>query len=128
MEPNEEFVGVAELESGGGWSLLANSPGHVGLFDCDRDTTDTIRVRSKAKMFCGNRGGFDEPDGCWNKAPGPSRVSFVSGGHSQPITPTVVGLFSRAPRGAGGANKTDASMRRLPSAVPHLLFGERPRA
>jgi hypothetical protein len=33
----------------GGCCLLANSPGHVGLFDCDRDTTGTISCPQQGK-------------------------------------------------------------------------------
>jgi hypothetical protein len=59
---------------------------------------------ARQRCFVGNRGVFDERSGCWNKAPGPPRVSYVSGGQSQTdsITPTVVGLFSRAPRRGSG--------------------------
>ena len=119
MEPNEEFAGVA----GWGVGLSSHSPGHVGLFNCDRDTTDTICLRSKARMFCGNRGPFHDGRRSWNKAPGPpgSRVS-VSGGHPYRNTPTVVGIFSRAPRGARVA-LTRTRHLKASVGLPHLLFG-----
>lgn len=42
MEPNEEFEGRVARVDGGGLVSPRNLQRHVGLFDCDRDTTDTI--------------------------------------------------------------------------------------
>jgi len=62
LEPNEEFEG-ASREVDGGWGLVSpckNLQRHVGLFDCDRDTTDTISCPQQhdQRCLCGNRGWF----------------------------------------------------------------------
>lgn len=94
-------------------------------------TLSRVRSSTITKMFCGNRGAFDERR--WivgTRPPDHLGSSFLCQEvKRQRIAPTVVGVFSRAPReGAGGANKTDALRDASIARSTPSFWAQRPRA
>ena len=93
----------------GGWSLLEISRDMWAFLIATAIPPTLSRVRSSTitKMFCGNRGAFDERKmDCWNKAPGPSRVLlFLCQEVSQAATTHCANccwsVFTSAKRGSG---------------------------
>lgn len=69
MEPSEEFGGVAGVDGGGLVSPREFSRDMWAFLIATAIPPKLFRVRSKAEMFCGTRGVFDERDGLLEQGP-----------------------------------------------------------
>jgi hypothetical protein len=69
MEPSEEFGGVAGVDGGGLVSPREISRDMWAFLIATAIPPTLFRVRSKAEMFCGTRGAFDERDGLLEQGP-----------------------------------------------------------
>jgi hypothetical protein len=128
MEPNEEFVGVAELESGGA-GLSSRILQDMWAFLIATAIPPTLSASAaRRRCFAGTGVVLTSQMDVGTRPPGPLGCPLCQEVTRNQFRQLLLDSFHERQGEAGGANKTDASMRRLPSAVPHLLFGKRPRA